>query len=184
MSAAVVGDTAAIYRTATGCVAATGVAAAGIAAIGIAAIEIFVSETAAVKPAAVEIAGIPSFKKRAIVRIVVIIAVVAVPGRVVVKGISVGIIIGDLIFGVWLLVDGGWRLVYYGRGRNVYARSAKRKPDAGVDIDLGGTGVGDQQAGGCEYTEGKELFHFMCFKLAWSVFVLLQYIRRAARLDI
>jgi len=151
-------------------VAAVGVPGVDISTIGIAAATIcitatvvFALKTTSVKAAAVEISCIPSLEKRPVVGIVGIIPIVAVPDRVIIvcipgelscKGYSIAVSIpawvgiGALICRIGFLVNRSRLLV--NRSRN-----------------LGIAPGGDQQAGGCQGGECKDLFHFVCdFKLA------------------
>src|SRR5882757_1808552 len=101
-------------------ISAIRIAAIIISAAAISATVILVLKTSPVKATAVKIPGIPPFKERPVVGIVVIIPVVAVPGWIVIVripgefvlihytilgGIAVGVGIGALIRRVGFLVD-------------------------------------------------------------------------------
>lgn len=172
------------------------------AAISISATVICALEATYIKAATDEEPGIPTFKERPIVRIVVIIPVVTVPDGIVIVGISgericeeysigrvlIGIGIGALVRRIGLLIGWSrllicWRLRLVARsrgligwGRRLIARSSLR----GFRILRFAAG-GDQHAGGCQGGECKNLFHFVCdFKLAEEL-SLFRYIRRPAR---
>jgi hypothetical protein len=116
--------------------------AIGKAAICVATTVIFALKAPQVKAAADEISGIPSFKEGPIVGIVVVIPIVAVPGRIVIidipgecifkdysiGSILIGVGVSVLIRGIWLLIAGrrglvtrsgrlvsrrGWRRIIY-----------------------------------------------------------------------
>jgi hypothetical protein len=82
-------------------VSAAGISTIDIRATGISTTIVLAYETATVKPAAVEIAGISLFKKRAVMGVVPIIPIVAIPGREIVIRIA-----GELVFIYYTIVAG------------------------------------------------------------------------------
>jgi hypothetical protein len=75
------------------------------------------AEPAIVKTTAIKISGIPSFEKWPIVGIVIVIAVVAVPGRIVIISISgefffIPYRAGSVGISIWILVNGRRRRIY------------------------------------------------------------------------
>ena len=155
-------------------VSATGISAISVCTSTISTAIACAKETSAVKPSAVKIAGISLFKKRAVMGVVPIIPIVAVPGREVVIGIS-----GELVFinhavaaGIAIRVDIG-TLISIGflvcrswcgvdrRRRNINTGSAERKPEMGAYVYLCIALSGDQQACSCQRGECKDLFHIV-----------------------
>jgi hypothetical protein len=144
------------------------------ATIGIsAAISIVATVVGALKAAHVEAApneksGIPSFKKRPIVSIIVVIPVVTVPDGIVIISISfIRIRIGALICWVGLLIGRIRLLIGGGRGLINRRRCLVNAWRYILRIATGGY----QHAGGCQDGECKDLFHFVCdFKLAVELF--------------
>jgi hypothetical protein len=138
-------------------------------------------ETSAVEASAVEIAGISPFKERAVMGVVPVIPIVAVPGREVViripgelvfidhaiaAGITVRVDICALVvigFLVRFLIDRRRRSVDHGRRRYINAGPAEGEPEMRVYIYLCIAFFGDQQTCSCQRGECKDLFHFVLF---------------------
>ena len=116
-----------------------------ISGLGPTATIIPLAKPAIVKTAAVKVPRIPSFKKRPVVGIVIVIPVVTVPGRIVIIRIS-----GELVFignraggvgiSIWILVHGRRRHIYrpHRDGKtnmriHVYLRVAPDGNQAGPD---------------------------------------------------
>ncbi len=91
------------------------------------------TEPTIIKTTAVEITGIPSFKERPVVSIVIVIPVVTVPGRIVVIGIT-----GEIIFISYRvgIVSISIRILAHWRRRRIYRPNGNGKTNMRIHIYL------------------------------------------------
>ena len=132
---------------------------------GVTAATTFVFVPGMVEGPAIKICPVIPFEIRTVVCIVETVAEVAVPGRIVIVGIS-GIIsftyyrcgggsvsIFILVDRSWFLVNGSRLLIYYGRCSYIYPGAGKAETKMCVDINLGISAAGKETGG---YNRGKD----------------------------
>jgi hypothetical protein len=126
----------------------------GISAIAISPVDTFMFETFVVKTSMVEISGMISFEERAIMGEVETIPIVAVPGRIIIIGISGKISFADGRGGIVSIRSIGVSVYDRSRSCDINPGYGQAEANTGADKDLRITGSSNE-AGGYNGGENK-----------------------------